>query len=44
MNLLTQDTVTSEQDVEKVNDLFAVLGDDYPLMLGTKYVMELQMI
>ncbi|RPB26537.1 hypothetical protein L211DRAFT_847168 [Terfezia boudieri ATCC MYA-4762] len=38
MNVLTQGTLTSEQYIEKASDLFAMLGNEYSVMLATKFV------
>jgi len=38
MNGLVQGTMTSDQYVEKANDLFNTLGDEYSLMLASKFV------
>jgi len=38
MNILTQGSLTSEQYVEKANDLYAMLGYEYSLVLATKFV------
>jgi len=38
MNTLTQGNLTSEQYVERANDLFAILGNVYSSVLSTKFV------
>ncbi|KAF8446512.1 hypothetical protein BGX38DRAFT_1309683 [Terfezia claveryi] len=38
MNVLSQRNLTSEQYVEKASDIFATLGDEYSMMLATKFV------
>ena len=38
MNMLMQGSLTSAQYVEKANDLFNVLGEEYSLVLATKFV------
>ena len=38
MSVLTQGTLTSQQYVEKAIDLFALLGDEYSLVLATKFI------
>ena len=36
--MLTQGSLTREQYVERANDLFAMLGDEYSLVLATQFV------